>query len=99
MTASACFCLGQLCLEQDSVAAEAARLGIMELALSALRVHRAEAAVCLRASVLLHNLCFDETRAIKAKQLGAPVLLQVAMKAHPSDEGVHEEASETLNRI
>ena len=83
----------------DVVVADAARLGVIELALSALRVHgsdkRASYSICL----LLHTLCIDEACAIKAKQLGAPVLLQAALKAHRSDDIVQKTASDTLARI
>ena len=72
----------------------------MELALSTLRVYRSNARVCLRASVLLHNLCYnDEALASKAKQLGAPALLQAAMKAHPSVESVQKHAADALAHI
>lgn len=81
-------CLGNLCTSENAVAANAGRLGIVELVLSALRVHRSNAPVCNAAILLLHNLCFDEANAIKANQLGAPALLQAAMKAHRSDEDV-----------
>ena len=96
---AACHCLSCLCLSEDATAADAARLGIMELALSALRVHRSDARVLYSASLLLRNLCFDEARAIKAKQLGAPEFLQAAKKAHPSVESVQMSASDALARI
>lgn len=67
-------------MSEGAVDADAARLGIMELALSALRAHRSDARVCCRANILLHNLCFDEAHAIKAKQLGAPALLQAVRR-------------------
>ena len=71
----------------------------MELALSALRVHRSDARVCFKASVLLLKLCFDVAPAIKAKQLGALPLLQAALKAHRQDEKVQRGASAALARI
>ena len=71
----------------------------MELALSTLRVHRSNADVCHCASALLHNLCCDEAFAIKAKQLGAPALLQAALKAHKSDVDVQKNAADALARI
>ena len=71
----------------------------MELALTALRVHRSSAHVCCSVSRLFDNLCCDEARAIKAKQLGAPALLQAALKAHPSVENVQERASAAVARI
>ena len=37
--------------------------------------------------------------AIKAKQLGAPSLLQAAMKTHPSDQSVQKCALNALARI
>ena len=99
ITASACYCLvGHFCRSEDNVS-DAARLGILELALSALRAHRSNACICGRVSELLCFLCFDEARAINAKKQGAPALLQAALKAHPCDESVQEEASEALARI
>ena len=98
---AACGCLARLCGFDalSAAAADALSMGAMELALTALRAHRAEVDVCANASVLLKVLCLDEDRAVKAKQLGAPALLQAVTKAHLSDEGVQKKAAAALARI
>ena len=96
---AACFGLARLCVFDDSIAFDALSMGAMELALAALRTHRRQAYTCANASELLNVLSFDEAQAVKAKQLGAPALLQAVLKAHIGDEGVQEEASQALARI
>ena len=108
--AGACRCLAGLCgfdeavaldaLEVDrTVAADALSMGAMELTLAVLRTHRSRSWASSSASALLNTLCLDKTHAVKAKQLGAPALLQAAMKANPSDEDVQRFASAALARI
>lgn len=97
---SACYLLVNL-TSAEAVASDALSMGAMELALSALRHHGgASRHVSRNSSALLHNLCFDESRAVKAQQLGAPALLQAMIKAHSSDkEDVQSIAAAALARI
>ena len=76
-------CLAQLCLPNKAVAADANSMGAMELALAALNKHRSNANVTFGAGECLRVLCFGEICAVRAKQLGAPALLQAVLKAHP----------------
>ena len=96
---SACSCLARLCGLNCAIAANALSMGAMELALAALRTHRSNLDACTGAPLLLAALCCDETAAVKAKQLGAPALLQAALKAHPAAKDVHTNASGALARI
>ena len=99
--AGACGCLARLCQfdDQHAVAFDALSMGAMELAVAALRNHRSSLGVGGNASGLLYVVCFDESTAVKAKQLGVPALLQATLKAHPSDANVQTNASAALARI
>ena len=99
VSCGACFLLMHLTYKSD-IAPIAAGMGLMELALSALRNHGGSNNVLSGdASALLRNLCFDESHAVKATQLGAPVQLQAALKAHLSDVVVQQNAAVALARI
>ena len=97
--AGACGCLAHLCGFDDAVAFDALSMGAMELALAALRSHRSHVYVCSNACALMCDLCLDEVNAFKAKQLGAPALLEAALKAHPSVEIVSYAAAAALDPI
>ena len=96
----ACSCMASLCGGTSIVpAADAHSMGALELVLSVLRNHRSNASACSGASLCLHSLCYEEAHAVNAQQLGAPLLLQAAMKAHLSRKSVQLTASEAQARI
>ena len=95
----ACGCLAVLCGFDRAVASDALSMGAMELALAALRNHCSNKGACACASALLKVVCFDETHAVKAKQFGAPALLQAALKAHLSTAVVQRNAAAALAHI
>ena len=97
---AACYCLARLCDSDDAaVTADALSMGAMKLALAALRSHRTNEYASANASSLSKVLCFDETCAVKAKQLGALVLLQAALKAHSLNKDVQREVAAALAYI
>ena len=96
---SALWCVAHLSGSDVVALADALSMGAMELTIAALRKHRAKNSTCTGAIACLRMLSYDEARAVHAKQLGAPALLQAAMKAHISDNELQKEAAAALARI